>query len=72
MSPLSTSIRFSPETIDFTSVQVSIILNGHSLNIVNFLDFSKNPVFGVHPTPVSSKFVKIPTVSESDEIQQGS
>ena len=36
MSPLSISVRFSPETIDFTSVQVSIILNGHSLNIVNF------------------------------------
>ena len=71
MSPLSILIRFSPETIDFTSVQVLIILNGHSLNIVNFLDFSKNPIFGIHPTPVASKFVKIPTVLESDEIRQG-
>ena len=69
MSPLSISIHFSPETIDFASVQVSIILNGHSLNIVNFLDFSKNPVFGIHPTLVASKFMKIPTVSESDEIR---
>ena len=69
MSPSFISVRFSLETIDFVSVQVSIILNGHSLNIVNFLDFSKNPVFGVHMMPVASKFVKISTVSESDEIR---
>ena len=72
MSPLSILVCFSPETIDFVSVQVPIIINEHSLNIVNILDFSKNPVFGVHPTPVASKFVKIPTVSESDEIRQDS
>ena len=68
MSPLSISVCFSSEIIDFASVHVPIILNGHSLNIVNFLYFSKNPVFGVHPTPVTSNFVKIPTISESDKI----
>ena len=68
--PLAISVRFSPETIDFASVQVSIILNRHSLNIVNFEIFLKIPFWGfTRPTPVASKFVKILTVSESDEIR---
>ena len=58
-----------PRKIYFVSVQVPIILNVHSLNIFNFRDFSKNPVFG--GLPDAPKIVKILTISEFNEILLG-
>ena len=42
-----------------------------SLNIFNFRDFSKNPVFEVHPTSDASKIMKNLTVLEFNEIRLG-
>ena len=36
-------VRLSSEINDFVPVSISFILNGHSLNIVIFRDFSKIP-----------------------------
>ena len=58
MSPLSISVRFSSETIDFASVQVSIILNGHSLNLSIFDIFLKIPFLGFTRRSLSRNSLK--------------
>ena len=71
--PCVTLLRFrvGPIPIYFVSISVTSILNGHSLNIYIFRDFFKNLVFGVHSTPVISKFMKNQALLESNEIRLG-
>ena len=68
VSPFA-QVRFCPETIYFISVQVQIILYQLSLNYFTTSKmFFKNLVFGVHRTLVTSKNVKIPTISHYKKI----
>ena len=69
VSPLA-RVCFCPETIYFVPVQVQIILHELSLNyFTTFKILFKNLIFGVHRIPVTLKNVKIPTISEFDEIR---
>ena len=47
------SVLFSPEIIYFVSVSISSILVEYSLNICDFSEFFKNPIFKFHSISVA-------------------
>ena len=63
-------VLFSSETNHFVSVSILFILLEFSLHIYHFSRFFSIPVFKFYSSPRNLK--NIPTISEFNEIRQGS